>query len=194
MTDLTNTIIPKSDQLNADSLISGPKTIKITKVSADTGSSEQPILVHYEGGEGAPWKPCKSMRRVLVTVWGANGAEYVGKSATLYRDPTVKWGGLEVGGIRISHMSDMDAPITLALTATKQSRKPYTVKPLIVDTKQADPVTEYGKTLFANLKSMTAKEIGEFWSETANMREGFPADRLAKMEKAVADRVEKGDE
>ncbi len=37
---------------------------------------------------------------------------------------------MAVGGIRISHMSDIAEPITMALTATKGSRKPFTVRPL----------------------------------------------------------------
>ena len=130
MTDLSKTITPKSDQLNSDDLISGPMTIKITGVRGDEGNKEQPIVVSFEGDGGKGWRPCKSMRRVLVSVWGKDGASYAGRSLTLYRDPTVTWGGLAVGGIRISHMSGMDADMTMALTATKQSRKPYTVKRL----------------------------------------------------------------
>lgn len=192
MTDLSTTITPKSDQMNADDLIAGPRTITITKVSADTGSSEQPILISYEGDGGKPFKPCKSMRRVMVAIWGADGTMYPGRAMTLYRDPSVKWGGMEVGGIRISHMSDMDAPVTMALTATKQSRKPYTVRPLerSAPAKQTDPVTEYGKTLAANLKSMTFTELGEWWNETAPMRADFPKDRLERMDAAVAKALE----
>jgi hypothetical protein len=130
MTDLSATIDPKSNQMNADDLIGGPKTITITRVSANTSSTEQPIAISYQGDNGKPYFPCKSMRRVLVSVWGKDGAAYAGRSLTLYRDPTVTWGGLAVGGIRISHMSGMDADMTMALTATKQSRKPYTVKRL----------------------------------------------------------------
>jgi hypothetical protein len=44
----------------------------------------------------------------------------------------VKFGGLTVGGIRISHMSHIDNQATLMLTATKQSRKPFIVKPLVM--------------------------------------------------------------
>ena len=44
----------------------------------------------------------------------------------------VKFGGLEVGGIRISHMSHMNGEMTMALTATRAVRKPFTVKPLAV--------------------------------------------------------------
>lgn len=131
MTDLAATIAPKSDQLNADDLIAGPRTIKITRVSA-SGDGDQPIAVNFEGDNGKPWKPCKSMRRVLVHVWGRDGNSYVGRSLTLYRDPAVRFGGIEVGGIRISHMSDIDRDVTMALTATRANRKPFTVKPLVV--------------------------------------------------------------
>lgn len=130
MTDLSKTIEAKSNQLNSDDLQAAPRTIKITKVSA--GSAEQPIAINYEGDDGKPFYPCKSMRRVLVAVWGADGASYVGRSLTLYRDPEVKFGGIAVGGIRISHMSHLDKPMLMALTATRGSKKPYTVKPLAV--------------------------------------------------------------
>jgi hypothetical protein len=69
--NLNATIIPKSDQLNADDLISGPRTIKITAV--ESGSAEQPVSIQYHGGTGRPYKPSKSMRRVLVAMWGTDG-------------------------------------------------------------------------------------------------------------------------
>lgn len=129
MSNMLSTIIPKSDQLNADDLIGGrTMTIKITAVSILAG--EQPVALSYEGDNGKPYKPGKSMRRVLVTVWGSDGNKYVGRSLTLYRDEKVKFGGEIVGGIRISHMSDIAEPFTMALTATRASRKPFTVHPL----------------------------------------------------------------
>lgn len=89
--DLTQTIIAKSDQLNADDLVGAdPVTIKITRVQI-TGSAEQPIAISYEGDNGKPYMPGKSMRRVLVHAWGTDGAVYVGRSLTLYRDPEVKF-------------------------------------------------------------------------------------------------------
>ncbi len=129
MSDMTAVITPKSDQKNADDLLSGPITIKITEVKIRPGT-EQPISIHFEGDEGKPYKACKSMCRVMVAAWGPDSHAYVGRSMTLYRDPLVKWAGMEVGGIRISHMSDIGSPMTMALTATKGSRKPFTVKPL----------------------------------------------------------------
>lgn len=67
----------------------------------------------------------------MVYVWGDKGQEYVGRSMTLYCDPTVKFGGLEVGGIRISHMSHLEKEIVMALTASKSNKRPFTVKPLV---------------------------------------------------------------
>lgn len=129
MTSMRDTIIPKSDQLNADDLIGGQiKTIKITKVAILAG--EQPVALHYEGDNGKPYKPGKSMRRVLVSVWGDDGNLYIGRSMTLYRDEKIKFGGEIVGGIRISHMSHITESVTMALTATRASRKPFTVQPL----------------------------------------------------------------
>ncbi|MDR3439850.1 hypothetical protein [Telmatospirillum sp.] len=137
MTDLRKTIAPKSDQMNSDDLIGGARTITVTKVSLCT-EAEQPIAINFEGDNGKPYKPCKSMRRVMVTVWGPDGGAYAGRSMTLYRDPSVQFGGLAVGGIRISHMSHIDKPVTMALTATRANRKAFTVKPLVVAAKSPD--------------------------------------------------------
>lgn len=134
MTDMAPTIVPKSDQLNCDSLIAGPLTIKVTKVSILAG--DQPVAVHYEGDEGKPYKPCKSMRRVMVMLWGGDASAFVGRRMTLYRDEDVKFGGDAVGGIRISHMSHIDREAMLALTVTRGKRKPYKVLPL---PDEADP-------------------------------------------------------
>ena len=114
--------------MNSDDLISGPRTIRITKVSA--WNAEQPIAVNFEGDNGKPYLPCKSMRRVLVHVWGSDGATYAGRSMTIYRDPEVQFGGLKVGGIRISHMTNMEADIIMSLTASKKSRAPFRVRML----------------------------------------------------------------
>jgi hypothetical protein len=148
MTDMLATIQPKSDQLNADDLIGGVlKVIKVTSVSR-CKQPEQPIAIGFEGDNGKPYKPCKSMRRVMVNVWGPDGASYVGRSMELYRDDTVKFAGLDVGGIRISRMSDISKPVTMALTETRASKKPFTVKPLTGDRD-------------SNRKPPTAKEIAD---------------------------------
>ncbi|QHJ81425.1 MAG: hypothetical protein [Bacteriophage sp.] len=192
MTDLTNTIEAKSDQLGADDLMSGPRNIKITKVSADTGSSEQPIVINFEGDNRKPWKPCKSMRRLLVAIWGPNGNEYVGRSVTLYRDPTVKWGGMEVGGIRISHMSHIDKAVTIALTATRGNKRPTTVQPLVMQDKPAtDPYANYAKEFKRRLDNEPWQAVDSWWSNTEAEREGMAQERVDKMSAALAAKIEK---
>ena len=128
MIDMSATIKPKSDQLNADDLIGGPRTITITGVKLV--AEDQPVAISFAGDDNKPYKPCKSMRRVLVRAWGADGAKYVGRSLTLYLDETVKFGGAAVGGIRISEMSDIPSAISMALTATRGTKKGFTVRPL----------------------------------------------------------------
>lgn len=130
--DLTPTITPKSDQLNADDLISGPITIKVAGVKTYEDAGRIKAAISYEGDNGKPYKPCVSMVRVLVAAWGKDGKDYIGRSMTLYRDNDVVFGGIKVGGIRISHLSHIEGPLTLALTVTRASRKPYTVQPLAV--------------------------------------------------------------
>jgi len=126
--DITTTLEAKSSQLNTDDLIAGARTITITKVSA--GNAEQPVAVSFGGDGGKPWYPCKSMRRVLVAAWGADASQYVGRRVTLFRDPSVIYGGIAVGGIRVSHLSHLDGPLSIALTVTRQKRAPYKVQPL----------------------------------------------------------------
>lgn len=128
MNDMSQVIIPKSDQVSADDFISGPRTYLIEGVEIRPGT-EQPVSI-WLTNEPRAWKPCKSMSRVLVAAWGPDAKAYVGRSVTLYRDPSVKWGGMEVGGIRVSHLSDIERDMVMALTATKGKRAPYTVKVL----------------------------------------------------------------
>lgn len=137
MTDISDTIKAKVDQLVADDFIGrGPMTIKINKATKD--NSDQPVTLYYDGDNGRPYKPCKSMRRVLAHIWGPDSSKYVGRSLTLYRDDKVKFGGLEVGGIRISHMSDIKSMVTMALTASKANKKPFVVKPIEFTAPDAD--------------------------------------------------------
>ena len=140
MIDISKAIIPKSDQLNADDFVSGPKTIKITGVKIVAG--DQPVSISYEGDAGKPWKPCKSMCRVLVQIWGHDGEKYVGQSITLYNELSVKWAGAEVGGIRISHISGIDKPLTLMLTASRGNKKPYKILPIVDNTIPKNKLTE----------------------------------------------------
>jgi len=126
--DLTQSIAPKSDQLNADDLISGPVTVTISEVRA--GTPEQPVDVHLVEFPGRAYRPSKSMRRVMVSAWGAEASTYAGHRLTLFRNPEITFGRDKVGGIEISHLSHIEKPLTVALTATRGKRKNFTVTPL----------------------------------------------------------------
>lgn len=132
MTSILHTIAAKSDQLNAEDLVGGPRTVRITNVRVKS-SEDQPVLIHFEGDNGKPFKPCKTMRRLLIQVWGDDSAHYPGRALTLYLDPNVKYGGMMVGGIRISHMSHLDQPRSFFLTETRGKKKQHTVKPIQIE-------------------------------------------------------------
>lgn len=130
--DLRGTIIPKSDQLNAEQLLNGDLTITVSDVRM--GTDDQPVVIHYDGEEGHPYKPAKTMRKLLIFAWGEDGRQWIGKSMTLYNDQAVRFGGMVVGGIRISHLSHIEREISLSLTATKGKKAQHTILPLEVVT------------------------------------------------------------
>lgn len=125
--DVTRFAQPKSDQINAEDLLGGPITVQIRGVVH--GPPEQPVQI--ELADRRPWRPCKTTLRLLITAWGADASAWVGRWVTLFRDPTVKWAGEAIGGIRVSHMSHIDRPLSLALSVTKGQRKQWRVEPLV---------------------------------------------------------------
>jgi len=126
--DITRTVEPRSDQLNFDDVQTHPLTITVTKVKA--GPPDQPVELHNAEFEGRPYKPGKSMRRVLIAAWGTDAAKYVGRRIELYGDPTIRFGKDAVGGIRIKALSHISEPLTVPLTVTRGKRAPFTVQPL----------------------------------------------------------------
>lgn len=131
ITNLRDTILAKSDQLNADDIVGGSITITVSAVKRGD-SNEQPVVIHYNGDNGRPYKPCKTMRRVLIAGWGENGAAWIGRSMTLYNEPSVKFGGVAVGGIRISHMTDIGNGLRLTPNASKGKKQEVIIQPLKV--------------------------------------------------------------
>jgi len=122
---IEGTIEPNSLQINADDLLAGPKTITVTEVII-SDDKQQPVSIRFHGDNGKPYKPCKSMRRVLVRAWGSEKS-YPGRKMSLFCDPNVTFGADKVGGIRISHLSHIDEPLDIPLTVTRGRRKPYHV-------------------------------------------------------------------
>lgn len=128
--DISESITPRSDQLNSEDLLAGPITVTVEKVTA--GSAEQPVEIHIKERPGRPYKPSKTMRRLIVLGWGPEASLYPGHQLTLYRNPDITFGKDRVGGIEISHLSHIEQAFTVALTTTRGRRKDFTVKPLQV--------------------------------------------------------------
>lgn len=127
--NLRDTIVPKSDQLNAEQLLSAPMTILVTDIKRGSGV-DQPVIVSYLNDEGRPYKPCKTCRKILIFAWGDDGSEWIGKRMTLYCDPDIKFGGVKVGGIRISHLSNIERDMAVSLNVTKGKKGEFIIKKL----------------------------------------------------------------
>lgn len=191
--DMSAVIVPKSDQINAEDFIAGPRTYRIEGVDV-RAVADQPVSIHL-AGESRVWRPCKLMSRVLVAAWGLDAKKYEGRSVTLYRDPTVKWGGQQVGGIRISHMSHIEKQMTMALTETKGKRAPFVVKPLADAPAHVEkPSTHPTSTLAARADKFEAALRGahdlpaltRIWSNGRDLREelrGAMPDRVAELDR-----------
>lgn len=144
--DMTQSIAPRSDQVNADDLVGGPITYTIRDVVK--GKAEQPfdfLLVETQRA----YRPSLTMRRVIVNAWGPDTTTYAGRRLTLYREPTIQFGGKAIGGIRISHLSHIDGKRDVMLQVTRGKREKFTVEPLIeahvqqerADTQPVEPMT-----------------------------------------------------
>lgn len=127
--DIGDTIAPKADQQNYEDYIAGPRTVTIIEVKI-VGDPKQPVQLHLAEHPGRPYKPNLTWRKMLVVAWGPDSKKYVGRRMTLYGDPTVEYGGKAQGGIKISHLSDIDAPVTAKLAVTRGKREDFTIQPL----------------------------------------------------------------
>lgn len=128
MANFMQTLEAKSDQLNATDIMGIDLVIRI-RAAELTSSKEQPLSVYFDGDNNRPWKPSKGMRRVLAAAWGADTDGLVGKYVQLHFDPSVKYAGKEVGGIRIKAMSDIDKRgIVVVETINRQNRIPLTIQ------------------------------------------------------------------
>jgi hypothetical protein len=125
--DISDTLAPNSDQLDAIDLLGGPRTFTITKVSK--GNAEQPVQIALAEFPRV-WRPGKSMRRVLAACWGTDADVWVGRRLTLYCDEAVRFGSEVVGGTRIAALSHIDKPRSVPLLVSRGKSATFKVKPL----------------------------------------------------------------
>jgi hypothetical protein len=165
--NIAETTAPKSDQQQFDDFIGGAtRTVTVAGVTA--GSPEQPVNIELVEYPGRPFRPNKTMRRLLVAAWGTDSTTYVGRRMTLFGNPDVIWAGKPVGGVEIAELSDIPKPLSIPLTVTRGRRKNFTVQPLAP---ARDWVAELAKAR-DNLDAVTA--LG-----SAAKAAGAPADMLA---------------
>lgn len=156
--DITKAMQAKSDQLNAEDLIAGPRTIRVANVSERDGK----VRVGFDGDEGRPWILSKTAVRALAACWGTDAAKWVGLHATVFCDPEVVYGGVKVGGIRVSRVEGITAPRALMLTVTRGKKREHLIQPLVVEKKtKADAFRE---RLFA-VASDPSKSVAEAWAK-----------------------------
>lgn len=124
--DLSDTILAKSDQLDAIDLVH-PQTFTVTKVTKVDG--EQPVSISLAEFDRV-WRPSRNMRRVLVALWGKDGDAYIGRRITLYNDESVTFGRERTGGIRIRAMSHIDGPSDPPIMITRGKYGTHHVEPL----------------------------------------------------------------
>ena len=176
--DITDALAPKSDQLDAVELVN-PRTFTI-----DTGSrlgTREGATVAEIRLVGFPrvWRPSKGMLDVLAKCWGTDGKAWAGRSVTLYNDPEVTFGKDKVGGIRISHLSHIDGPVTVMIRGRGQGARKiaWPVKPLTVAAPPPPPA------------AMTLEDVAAT-TDTDTLRtawQGSPPDVRAAIEARVAE-------
>lgn len=126
---LRMTIIPKSDQLNAEDFLVSNALITVIDANVDP-SREQPVWIYNDYDRKRPYKPSKSMRKILVEAWGDDENIWPGRRLIIFRDPEITFGSDKTGGIVISHMSHIKADFKIKLQIKRGKYKEYTIKKL----------------------------------------------------------------
>lgn len=177
--DISDTLAPTSDQLDAVDLLGGPRTFTITEVKR--GSAEQPLDVRLAEFPRV-WRPGKSMRRVLVACWGSDASQWVGKRVTLYCDTEVTFGKDKVGGTRISHLSHIDKPQRVPLLVTRGKSATYTVEPLREAAPTRSTATHTPPTAEQIATTADRALLTDWWRAHTNLRPVIEA-RVAELPK-----------
>lgn len=173
--DISDTLAPKSDQLDAVDLLGGPQVFTVTGVSK--GNAEQPVQISLEEFPRV-WRPGKSMRRVLAACWGTDASTWTGRRVELYCDPDVQFGGEKVGGTRISRLSGIDKPKSVPLLIKRGKSATFTVAPL--------PDGGPGLSDAQIAAAVDLAELGAWWKQYPARRAAIEA-RVAEIKAAATE-------
>ena len=166
--DIKDMFAPTSDQMDATDLSDAPRTLTVNDVTPGP-SDKQPLNVHF-AEFARPWRPNKGTGRFLKAHWGTDTTLWPGRRITLYNDPEVWYGKEKTGGIRISHMSHIDKPVTMPnLERGKHILR--TVQPL-TDAPRVEPVrisdTLPGPSADDIAACTDQDQLREWWSTVAS--------------------------
>ena len=130
---------PRSDQINYEDFLAGPKVYTIGGVR--NGTAEQKYDIQLQE-EQRVWRPPLTVLRTLIACWGDDATVWQGRQAELYGDPSIRFGKDAVGGIRIKALSHLDEPKTVTVTVARGKRQKITIQPL-----QVAPPTDWQSLL-----------------------------------------------
>ena len=175
MMDISDSLAANSNQQNYDEYLAGPKTVTVSEVKK--GTAEQPVEVHLSEFPGKPFKPAKTVRRLLAKVWGTDASQWAGRRLTIYGDPEVRYGGKSVGGLRVSHVSHIDKPVEVLLTESRGKKRAHTVQPLV-----QSPYTPSQDFLALMKDATTPDEKNNVWQQATE--DGADQAYLARLKQA----------
>lgn len=165
--DISDTLAPNSDQLDAVDLLGGPQTFTVDRVTK--GNAEQPIQVHFAEFP-RPWRPGVNQRRVLGNTWGTDSTAWAGRRLTLFCDQEVAYGGQKVGGIRVSHMSHIEKRTGTPIIPTRGKSTIYNVDPLRETAPAPDPNAARIAELTAEWHQADPERKAAIEAEVADLR------------------------
>lgn len=74
--------------------------VKKGRVTGKGGKSSGKAMIHFKGAE-KPLGAGTAILSVIAQLYGNDTTKWVGKRVTLFGDPSVKYGGEAVGGVRV---------------------------------------------------------------------------------------------
>lgn len=120
---------PRSDQINYEDFVGGPRVYTIGGVRVGTAEQKYDIQLQEEQ---RVWRPPLTVLRILIACWGDDATVWHGRQVELFGDPSIRFGKEAVGGIRIKALSHLDEPKTVTVTVARGKRQKITIQPLQV--------------------------------------------------------------
>ncbi|WP_107768488.1 hypothetical protein [Nocardioides terrigena] len=118
-----------TDQLNYEDFLGGLIRI-VTIADVKPGAKEAQYDIAIES-DARFWRPPPTVLKMLIKAWGDDAAQWVGRRAELYGDPNVDSPAMKkAGGIRVSRVSHIDAPVSEMLQITRGKKARFTLDPL----------------------------------------------------------------